>query len=662
MDSTWVGEREKWFTSIVPDLATVGASATASTGTVTSFHGMTPTSAARMIERIDARRAMEQALTVQPVSQQYPTASPIAGRDYSDPGIVTPGGDFPGDNMPDIPPAVPPGYHPVPVEPDEKGNMTLPFNYEKGPPPPPEGNTGGGAGAGGAGAGGAGAGGNKGPGSKKEPKKDSPSYPNNGADVGPPGTQPGTPHGDPRTHTGPDGQWDETKPHGDPSQVPSEHTLPDPWLTDETEHKQAQQNNPPSGTGAGAAQQPPTTAQSPSTDGTPDEQTVPILGEPTPEPSPEGQESAPEANPGTDPNSPTPEAQAETPPQPAEPEPEKPDSIRPPNFLESLIPVYGSARQAIYDFQNGNWVMGSLNVILAISDLFLVKSLFTVGGKLLWKLGETLLRDPAALAKAFAGMIDGVGAGIAKAADVVKEGVEKAVDKVVDKVGDIFGGIFRGGGKKSADDAAREAQQQAAQKQWEEANANPRLTDDTKSKSRPRQPAQWKPSNDGFDDLRRELDDIQRNLPNTKRSHSKVHAAAEFEPDAGPAIRARASSGQDEVLERRNIQPENAAREPADPQKRYPRPKRETADPNNDAEAKIVEELSSRLKPNASGKLKIVVDRELADDMSNPKKVICDDCQATLKKFSEDFPGIKVEVRDMYGRILGEWKEGKVVR
>lgn len=53
-----------------------------------------------------------------------------------------------------------------------------------------------------------------------------------------------------------------------------------------------------------------------------------------------------------------------------------------PGFWGGLIPVYGSARTAINDFQTGHWGWGLVNTGMAISDVFLVKSLATAGGKL----------------------------------------------------------------------------------------------------------------------------------------------------------------------------------------------------------------------------------------------------------------------------------------
>jgi RHS repeat-associated protein len=52
-----------------------------------------------------------------------------------------------------------------------------------------------------------------------------------------------------------------------------------------------------------------------------------------------------------------------------------------PGFGESLIPIWGSGRQSVHDFQCGHYAWGTINAALAVSDVFLVKSLFTAAGK-----------------------------------------------------------------------------------------------------------------------------------------------------------------------------------------------------------------------------------------------------------------------------------------
>ncbi len=60
----------------------------------------------------------------------------------------------------------------------------------------------------------------------------------------------------------------------------------------------------------------------------------------------------------------------------------KPSSIGQPGTLESLIPVWGSGRSAVDNFQNGNYWAGAAYTALAVSDVFLLKSLATGAVKL----------------------------------------------------------------------------------------------------------------------------------------------------------------------------------------------------------------------------------------------------------------------------------------
>jgi RHS repeat-associated protein len=60
----------------------------------------------------------------------------------------------------------------------------------------------------------------------------------------------------------------------------------------------------------------------------------------------------------------------------------KSSSVGQPGFGESLIPVWGSGRAAIDDFQNGRWGWGIFNTVMAVSDAFLIKSAITAIGKL----------------------------------------------------------------------------------------------------------------------------------------------------------------------------------------------------------------------------------------------------------------------------------------
>lgn len=64
------------------------------------------------------------------------------------------------------------------------------------------------------------------------------------------------------------------------------------------------------------------------------------------------------------------------------------NTIGQPGFGESLIPIWGSGRAAVDDFQQGNYGWGTFNTVLAISDVFLVKSIATGIGKGAWKMGS----------------------------------------------------------------------------------------------------------------------------------------------------------------------------------------------------------------------------------------------------------------------------------
>ena len=62
-------------------------------------------------------------------------------------------------------------------------------------------------------------------------------------------------------------------------------------------------------------------------------------------------------------------------------------SVGQPGNWESMIPIWGSGRAAIDHFENGNYWRGVGYTALAISDVFLVKSLATAAGRGAWKLG-----------------------------------------------------------------------------------------------------------------------------------------------------------------------------------------------------------------------------------------------------------------------------------
>lgn len=65
-------------------------------------------------------------------------------------------------------------------------------------------------------------------------------------------------------------------------------------------------------------------------------------------------------------------------------------SVGHPGFAESLIPVWGSGREAVADFQEGDYGGAALNGALAASDLFLAGSI----GKGLAKGGLYMIKGP----------------------------------------------------------------------------------------------------------------------------------------------------------------------------------------------------------------------------------------------------------------------------
>jgi hypothetical protein len=62
--------------------------------------------------------------------------------------------------------------------------------------------------------------------------------------------------------------------------------------------------------------------------------------------------------------------------------------INAPGFLEGMIPIWGSGKQAIHDFQQGKWGWGTFNTALAASDLFLVGAATGAVEKGIWKIGS----------------------------------------------------------------------------------------------------------------------------------------------------------------------------------------------------------------------------------------------------------------------------------
>lgn len=60
-----------------------------------------------------------------------------------------------------------------------------------------------------------------------------------------------------------------------------------------------------------------------------------------------------------------------------------------PGFAESLIPVWGSGREAVADFQDGDYVGAALNAGLAASDVFLAGAVTKAAAKVATKAAAT---------------------------------------------------------------------------------------------------------------------------------------------------------------------------------------------------------------------------------------------------------------------------------
>lgn len=56
------------------------------------------------------------------------------------------------------------------------------------------------------------------------------------------------------------------------------------------------------------------------------------------------------------------------------------------NFTTSLVPIYGPARQADFEFRTGHPIKGTFYTAMAISDIAMVKSLCMAGGKICLKM------------------------------------------------------------------------------------------------------------------------------------------------------------------------------------------------------------------------------------------------------------------------------------
>ncbi len=92
-------------------------------------------------------------------------------------------------------------------------------------------------------------------------------------------------------------------------------------------------------------------------------------------------------------SAPEPELEPEVTPEPGADteEPVDDGSVGEPGLGESLIPIWGSGRESINHFEHGNYVRGTFWAAMAVSDVFLVKSLIVGGGKLVFRGGASVV-------------------------------------------------------------------------------------------------------------------------------------------------------------------------------------------------------------------------------------------------------------------------------
>ena len=70
------------------------------------------------------------------------------------------------------------------------------------------------------------------------------------------------------------------------------------------------------------------------------------------------------------------------------------NSVGHPGFAESLIPVWGSGREAVADFQEGDYAGAALNGALAASDVFLAGSIAKGIGKGAFYVAKNAAKNP----------------------------------------------------------------------------------------------------------------------------------------------------------------------------------------------------------------------------------------------------------------------------
>ena len=123
-----------------------------------------------------------------------------------------------------------------------------------------------------------------------------------------------------------------------------------------------------------------------------------------------------------------------------------------PGFWASLIPIYGSGRAAINDYQTGHWGWGLFNTALAASDVLLVGDIYKIGAKLVVKGGAEIAGDIALKEALERSTSAGESTIIQRSQGVI---VEKAGNYYVKAVDPSASGILRWYGRSSIGDQAK---------------------------------------------------------------------------------------------------------------------------------------------------------------------------------------------------------------
>ncbi len=106
-----------------------------------------------------------------------------------------------------------------------------------------------------------------------------------------------------------------------------------------------------------------------------------------------------------------------------------------PGFFERLVPIWGSGRAAVHNFQTGHWGWGVFDTGMAVTEVFAIKTLITLGGKALVSAGGKFFSRAA---------VEEVGVQAARTVKAVAaEEVATEAGVVVEEVAEVVPNIMR---------------------------------------------------------------------------------------------------------------------------------------------------------------------------------------------------------------------------